>query len=140
MERGEICDAKTIVGLWAVRARAARRIAEDITRQRVLMEGYYAIDVNEAVVEGYLTGVAQHLGLQMYGKPTIFSTGGRGKEENQGYDAFVPLVDSGISVYVWTNKRFVSIVLYTCKTFSSERAVRFTSDFFKISEVVTQEF
>ena len=104
------------------------------------MEGYYTIDVDEAAIERYFTGVAEHLNLRMYGKPIIFSTGGQGKEENQGYDAFAPLIDSGISVYVWTNKRFVSIVLYTCKGFSSERAVEFTRDFFGISQMVTQEF
>jgi ADP-ribose pyrophosphatase len=140
VERGEICDAKTIVGLWAARTRATRRIAEDVFRQRLLMEGYYTIDVDEAAIEKYFAGVAEHLDLQMYGKPTIFSTGGQGKEENQGYDAFAPLVDSGISVYVWANKRFVSIVLYTCKGFSSERAVEFTRDFFRISQMVTQAF
>ena len=140
VERGEICDAKTIVGLWAARTRATRRIAADITRQRLLMEGYYTIDVDEAAIERYFKGVADHLDLRVYGKPTIFSTGGQGKEENQGYDAFVPLIDSGISVYVWTNKRFVSVVLYTCKGFSSERAVKFTRDFFRVSQMVTQEF
>ena len=140
VERGEICDAKTIVGLWAAGARATRRIAVDIVRQRLLMEGYYGIDVDEGAIERYFAGISEFLGLQMYGRPTIFSTGGRGREENQGYDAFAPLVDSGISVYVWTNKRFVSVVLYTCKGFGSERAVRFTRDFLEISEMVSQEF
>jgi S-adenosylmethionine decarboxylase len=104
------------------------------------MEGYYRIEVDEAAIEGYFSGLSGALDLQMYGKPTIFSTGGQGKEENQGYDAFVPLVDSGISVYVWTNKRFVSIVLYTCRSFVAERAVAFTRDYFGISEMVTREF
>ena len=140
VERGEICDAKTIVGLWAARTRATIGIAKDILRQRLLMEGYYTIEVDEAAIERYFTGVAEHLDLRMYGKPIVFSTGGQGKEENQGYDAFAPLIDSGISVYVWVNKRFVSIVLYTCKSFSSERAVAFTRDFFRISEIVTQAF
>ena len=140
VEQGEICDAKTIIGLWAVGTQATKRIAADITRQRLLMEGYYGIDVDEGAIERYFTGVSEFLNLRMYGKPTIFSTGGQGKVENQGYDAFVPLIDSGISVYVWTNKRFVSIVLYTCKSFSSERAVDFTRDFFGISEMATQEF
>ncbi len=140
VDRGEIIDAKTIVGLRAVGAKAARRIAEDIVRQRLLMEGYYRIEVDEAAIEGYFSGLSGALDLQMYGKPTIFSTGGQGKEENRGYDAFVPLVDSGISVYVWTNKRFVSIVLYTCRSFVAERAVAFTRDYFGISEMVTREF
>lgn len=140
VDRGEILDAKTIVGLRTVGPKTARRIAEDVLRQRLLMEGYYRIDVDEAAIERYFAGLSGVLDLQMYGKPTIFSTGGQGKEENQGYDAFVPLVDSGISLYVWTNKRFVSIVLYTCKSFNSEAAARFTVDFFEISEMITQEF
>jgi ADP-ribose pyrophosphatase len=140
VDRGEIVDAKTIVGLRTVGTKTARRIAEDVVRQRLLMEGYYRIDVDEAAIERYFAGLSGALDLRMYGKPTIFSTGGQGKEENQGYDAFVPLVDSGISVYVWTNKRFVSIVLYTCKSFSAERAMAFTRDFFGMPDVVTQEF
>lgn len=72
--------------------------------------------------------------------PIIFSPGGIGKEENQGFDAFVPLIDSGISVYVWSNKKFVSLILYTCKSFDSQKAIEFTKDFFKIEEVISDEF
>lgn len=140
VDRGEILDAKSIVGLRAVGTRAPRRIAEDVVRQRLLMEGYYQIDVDEAAIERYFTEIAGALDLRMYGKPVIFATGGQGKRENQGFDAFVPLVDSGISVYVWTDKRFVSVVLYTCKSFDAKRAASFTRDFFGISEIVTQEF
>jgi hypothetical protein len=28
---------------------------------------------------------------------------GMGKTENAGFDAFVPLIDSGISAYIWSN-------------------------------------
>lgn len=76
----------------------------------------------------------------MYGKPIIFSPGGLGKEENQGYDAFVPLIDSGISLYVWTNERFISAVIYTCKMFDSKKATQRMKAFFKMRELETLEF
>jgi S-adenosylmethionine decarboxylase len=76
----------------------------------------------------------------MYGEPIIFSPGGDGREENQGFDAFVPLIDSGISLYVWSNARFFSVIIYTCKSFDAQRALDFTKAFFQASEVVSQEF
>ena len=117
-----------------------KNIAQDIFRQRLLIEGYYQISVDEPVIEKYFTEICGYLHLKMYGKPIIFSPGGEGKKENQGYDAFVPLIDSGISVYVWTNKKFVSIILYTCKGFTSKEAVKFTKNFFKVNELISEEF
>ena len=72
--------------------------------------------------------------------PALLSPGGIGKEELQGYDAFVPLIDSGISVYVWTNAKFLSIVMFTCKGFDEHLAVDKTKDFFEIEEVAYKSF
>ena len=55
--------------------------------------------------------------LRTYGPPIIHSPEGVGKDRNQGYDAFVPLIDSGIAAYIWANEKFLSIVIYTCKKF-----------------------
>ena len=44
----------------------------------------------------------------MYGQPIIFSPRGEGKEENQGYDAFVSLIDSGILLYYWASGFFIN--------------------------------
>lgn len=107
-----------------------RDLAPEITRQRLLIEGHYAIDVGQSEVEGYLLGVAEDLGLRTYGTPIVHSPGGHGKAENEGFDAFVPLIDSGISLYVWTGSRFFATVLFTCKTFDTERAVAYTRQYF----------
>lgn len=117
-----------------------KKIAEDIFRQRLLIEGYFQISVDKQVITNYFTEICKSLNLKMYGDPIIFSPAGMGKEENQGYDAFVPLIDSGISLYVWSNKKFVSLIIYTCKGFDSQRAVEFTKEFFKIDEVVSEGF
>lgn len=92
-------------------------LAPNITRQRFLMEGYSGIEVNKEQIENYFKKVTNNLNLRMYGEPIIFSPGGEGKEENQGYDAFVPLIDSGISLYYWASAKFLSVVIYTCKSF-----------------------
>lgn len=115
-------------------------LAPNIKRQRLLIEGFYQIDVNKNTIAEYFRIITSALELRMYGEPIIFSPGGEGKEENQGYDAFVPLIDSGISLYVWSNARFISLIIYTCKSFHAQIALETTKDFFKISEVESQEF
>ncbi len=115
-------------------------IAPHVKRQRLLIEGFFTIEVHRKTLEEYFKGITKHLLLRMYCEPIIFSPGGEGKEENQGYDAFVPLIDSGISVYIWSHSRFFSIIIYTCKNFNGQKAVQFTKTFFKSKEVVFESF
>lgn len=117
-----------------------KNIAPQIVRQRLLIEANFNISVTKEDVKNYLLNIAQELDLKTYGEPIIHSPEGQGKEENQGFDAFIPLIDSGISLYVWTNEKFMSCVLYTCKEFSVEKAIQFTKDFFKSTELEYQEF
>ena len=119
-----------------------RNLAPEIFRQRLLIEGFFGREVDEAAIRAYLLEIAADLGLRPYGAPVVFApASGEGRAENAGYDAFVPLIDSGISGYFWTGPRFLSIVLYTCKGFDESRAVAFTRDFFAIEgEIVTHAF
>jgi hypothetical protein len=110
-------------------------IAPDIFRQRLLIEGYYTIDVSLEIVQRFLLSLAEAVDLRTYGMPIAFSPeSGMGKEENQGFDAFIPLVDSGISVYIWSKSRFFSVVVYSCKGFDEEEAVAFARDFFEVTD------
>jgi len=117
-----------------------KNIAPDILRQRPLIEANYSIPVDADVVRKYLLELAAYLNLRTYGDSIIHSPSGEGKIENQGFDAFVPLIDSGISLYIWSNKRFMFCVIYTCKAFSVEKSLQFTKEFFITSEMESQEF
>ncbi len=86
-----------------------------------------------------LLGVAKHLNLRVYGEPVIHSPGGLGKSHNEGFDAFIPLIDSGISAYIWSEARFFSVIVYSCKPFDNIAAVEFIGDFFE-SQPVYQAF
>ena len=117
-----------------------RDLAPDIVRQRLLIEGLYGRDISREDVERYLVGVAAHLGLRTYGNPIVHAPGGAGKDENEGFDAFIPLIDSGISLYVWSRRRFFAAVLFTCKKFDERAALDFTREFFAASEVEHRAF
>lgn len=91
-------------------------------------------------IESYFRTITKLLHLRMYGQPIIFSPGGEGKDINQVYDAFVPLIDSGISLYVWSNSKFVSLIIYTCKYFDENKAIEGTKKFWKITKVESQSF
>jgi S-adenosylmethionine/arginine decarboxylase-like enzyme len=107
--------------------------APEVLRQRLLVEGYYDVDrVNKDVIREFFKFITTKLSLRVYGEPIIFSPGGEGKTENQGYDAFIPLIDSGICLYVWTEKKFVSSIIYTCKHFDEELAYDAFKTYFKL--------
>jgi hypothetical protein len=117
-----------------------KALAPSIKRQRLLLEGYYMIEMNRVRVANYLISVAAHLGLRTYAEPIVRALSGEGKQENQGFDAFIPLLDSGISLYVWSGKTFFSALLYTCKSFDVAAAISFTRSFFASPEIVHSSF
>jgi len=117
-----------------------KNIALDIKRQRLLFEGHFSIEVDENTIRDYFNIITKKLNLRTYGDPIIFSPSGMGKGENQGYDAFVPLIDSGISLYVWSAKKFISLIIYTCKDFDEQIATEETEKFFDVSDSETLNF
>ncbi len=118
-----------------------KNLAPNITRQRLLIEGFYGIEADEETIIDYFDKITTELDLRMDGDPIVFKTlGDEGKGKNQGYDAFVPLIDSGISVYVWAVPKFLSVIIYTCKQFDEEAALAFTKTFWDIKEIVFKSF
>ena len=114
-------------------------IEPDIFRQRLLIEGYFERAVDAAALRDYLPGLAAHLGLRAYGEPVVFApaTGGA----NAGFDAFMPLIDSGIAAYVWSGRTDLSVVIYSCAAFGEAAAVAHTRDFFRIpGDIVEHRF
>lgn len=115
-------------------------LAPHIYRKRVLIEGIYKSDVNANDISRYFGELLAHLGLRSHGNPIIFESLGIGQLKNQGYEAFVPLIDSGIALYTWNSSHFMSVIVFTCKEFSTESAVDFTTSFFLLDPVEYCEF
>jgi S-adenosylmethionine decarboxylase len=117
-----------------------KNLAPSITRQRLVVEGFFNIKMDKAKIRQFFNEIAKELDLRIYGNPTIHATGKTGKAINQGFDAFVPLIDSGIALYVWGNAKFFSTVIYTCKRFDNKKAIRFIKKFFKTQKVAYERF
>jgi len=117
-----------------------KNLAPQITRQRLLIEGYYDIKVDKKIIKKYFDTITKSLGLRAYGSPIIHCADGMGKDINSGYDAFVPLIDSGIYLGAWTKERFLSIVIYTCKRFDNKKAIEATKAFWKIKTIESKAF
>ena len=114
-----------------------KNLAPHIVRKRLLIEGFYGIILDEQKVKKYLLQLAAALELRTYGDPIVFApSSGMGKDENAGFDAFVPLIDSGISAYFWSKEKFASVVLYTCKDFNHDKAKSFTKEFLQIEQEI----
>ena len=96
--------------------------------------------MDEQRISAYLSGIAHELELRAYDSATIHATAGVGKADNQGYDAFMPLIDSGISLYVWSKQKFFASLLFTCKTFNDEDAVAFTKKYFEATDIEFMRF
>ena len=109
-------------------------IAPDIFRKRLLVEGYFGAEVTEDSLRDYFSQITGKLNLKTYGAPIIHHTSGEGKVVNEGFDGFVPLVDSGIYIGVWVNPKFLSTIIYTCGEFDEDKAVEIVRDFFQLSD------
>ena len=117
--------------------RDCKRLAPEVFRQRMLIEGYYRGPITRKGLRERLLLFAERLELRTYGEPVIYSPeSGMGKAENAGYDAFVPLIDSGISIYVWTGPKFISLVLYTCKRFDEATARSAATEIFELEDPI----
>lgn len=113
---------------------ALTSIAPEIYRKRLLVEGYFRSEVTHDALLTYFERITRELGLRTYGEPIIHRTSGAGKAANEGYDGFVPLIDSGIYIAVWINPRFLSTVIYTCADFDEDLAVEVVRDVFRLAE------
>jgi len=109
-------------------------IAPEIFRKRLLVEGYFGVEVTEDSLREYFSRITSGLGLRTYGEPIIHKTSGAGKDVNEGFDGFVPLIDSGIYIAVWVNPKFLSTIIYTCGEFDAERAVSLVKEIFRLSD------
>jgi hypothetical protein len=118
-----------------------RDLAPEVFRQRHLIEGRFTVGLDEAAVGDYLLGLAAALGCRPYGEPIVFSPDamietGDGHPENVGYDAFLPLVDSGITAYFWTASKFFSVVICTCKGFDPDAGLALTRDVLGVTDEI----
>lgn len=119
---------------------ALTTIAPEVFRKRLLVEGYFGVEITSERLKSYFSHITGALGLRTYGDPIIHQTGGAGKDINEGFDGFVPLIDSGIYISVWVNPKFLSTIIYTCGEFDEDKAIELVKNFFQMDQMQTAIF
>lgn len=115
-------------------------LAPNIYRQRLLVEGIYEIEVQVDTVHQFFDVLLSGLGANAAGDAIVNSSLGQGRVENQGIEAFIPLIESGVALYTWESSRFLSVIIYTCKEFDEVKALSIIHDFFQLSQIESKPF
>ena len=117
-----------------------KNLAPEIYRQRLLIEGHYEIEVQVDTISRFFDALLSGLTLNAAGDAVINASIGQGHPKNQGIEAFLPLIESGVALYTWQSARFLSIIIYTCKAFENDKAVQVIEDFFQLSRMEFKSF
>jgi hypothetical protein len=110
-------------------------LAPDITRQRLVIEGYPGFIITDQHIKTYLAQLSKELAMKDLIEPVTH------RSDQFGWAGWIHWETSGAHFYAWEQPRlFFSVDMYTCKAFDPERAVEFTKEFFQASTIVSIPF
>lgn len=105
-------------------------LVPDITRQRLVIEGFPAKIISSDTIKDYLS----KLSLEILMKPLMEP---ETNNSDFGWAGWIHWETSGAHFYAWdTPHLFFSVDIYTCKAFDPLIALNFTKAYF-LAEVIT---
>jgi len=116
-----------------------RDLNPDIFRQRLVIEGLYSENINAEMLKGYIEKLSKVIKMTIIYGPIVKNLAGKVFPHHAGFECQAIWAESGLSVYTWTNKKFFTVDIYTCKKFDVKDAVNFTKDYFKCKDIVWKE-
>lgn len=78
----------------------------------------------------FLDEIVGYLGMEKQAPPNIFFTDGVRFPDKAGLSGWAPLVESSIVIHTLSPKNYISIDIYCCKEFDTDKAKTFVSRFF----------
>lgn len=106
-------------------------LAPNIYRQRMIIEGYADFVISDEHISDYLKKLSNELAMTTLIDPVTH------RSKAFGWAGWIHWETSGAHFYTWDKPvPFFSVDIYTCKEFSSEKALAFTKDFFKAEKIV----
>jgi S-adenosylmethionine decarboxylase len=84
-----------------------------------------------------LDSLPPHLKMRPMIKPYIVRTPGNGTHDPGGWSGFVLIEESHISFHTFVRRHFVTVDIYTCKSFDTDLAIKLLKKFFKTDKVET---
>ena len=106
-------------------------LCPEIFRKRLVVEGLYGIEPpDRAFIETFLLGLSGHLQMRPLTSVLVFSPDHH-SDLHHGIAGFLPWVESGCSLYTWSDKRFFSLEVFSCKDFDPEGCLSYARLHFK---------
>lgn len=78
----------------------------------------------------YLDEIVTFLGMEKQSPPYIFRSDGVRFPDKAGLSGWAPLIESSIVIHTLTPKNYISIDIYCCKEFDTNKAKEFSRSFF----------
>ncbi|MFH1426017.1 MAG: S-adenosylmethionine decarboxylase [Candidatus Kerfeldbacteria bacterium] len=112
-----------------------KKLAPDIIRQRVVIEGTTDKPITPDQIAAYLSALSEELNMRALQEPFVYQA------EDVGHGAWIHWITSGAHFYTYNNTTppLFTVDAYTCKPFSAERAAEFTKKYFKSRDLVWKE-
>ncbi|MEM2897204.1 MAG: S-adenosylmethionine decarboxylase [Candidatus Bathyarchaeia archaeon] len=111
-----------------------------INRKRLIIEGFYEFKITPEFIENFLEELSKRLGMSIITGPLIFSPSSKAHSTHIGLAGFMAWVESGVSFYTWSNYKFFTLDIYTCKDFKIGEAVEFARKALSSPKLVYEEF
>lgn len=86
----------------------------------------------------FLDEMVEKLGMEKQAPPNIFRSDEVRFPDKAGLSGWVPLIESSIVIHTLSPKNFISIDIYCCKPFDSDKAKEICRDFFAPKEIDAQ--
>ena len=116
-----------------------KRIAPEIYRQRLVIEGEYTGEITKVTIKKYLTELSRLLGMTIMFGPKVMRQGEKFRIGQGGFEGLMVWVESGVSVYTWEQRNFFTVDIFSCRKFKAKEAVDYTAKIFKAKEIEFKE-
>ena len=83
----------------------------------------------------YLEELVDRLKMNKQSPPFLFRSDEQKYPDKAGLSGWVPLIESGIQIHTLVTKNFISIDIYSCGKFSTDKISDFSKDYFGCKEV-----
>lgn len=104
-----------------------KNLKPEIYRERLVVEGYYGVNLAAGFLERFLKGLGEAVGMKLIAGPYIFSPD-KFSELHHGLGGFVAWAESGVLFYSWSRHRFFTLDVYSCKPFDVDLVLAYVKD------------
>ena len=108
-------------------------LCPEIYRQRLVVEGYYHIEITGTAIKVFAAELSAMLGMHVVYGPIIMQEAEKINPKHTGFEAILVWAESGVSLYTWEKYKFMTLDIYSCKKFDSDETVKFVKNYFKLN-------